>query len=131
MEFKKYYLYAHTRLDKNEVFYIGIGTKHKIFYGITNEYARAYSKTRNNIWHKITKKTKYTIEIILESSNYQAIKNETTGNYDMLIININLKTKKTLVEVEETRYDSDARALQDVMRRYTDYFFKKDHKRRK
>lgn len=66
-----------------------------------------------------------------DNKAYLPIKNEKTGKYEMLIININLKTKKTLVEVEETRYDSDARALQDVMRRYTDYFFKKDHKRRK
>ena len=46
----KYYLYRHIRLDKNEPFYIGIGTKvnKKSFLKVTSEYVRAYSKTRRN-----------------------------------------------------------------------------------
>lgn len=48
-------VYKHTRLDKNEPFYIGIGKTEK----------RAYSKIgRNNRWNKIIKKTNYIIEII-------------------------------------------------------------------
>ena len=49
MENKKYYVYSHTRLDKNEVFYIGIGT-------INNRDAYKRSKAqdkRNNIWKRL------------------------------------------------------------------------------
>lgn len=65
----KHYLYRHIRLDKNEVFYIGIGTKSKndIKY---NKYHRAFSKcNRNQFWHNIVSKTEYKIEIILESDS--------------------------------------------------------------
>ena len=61
---------------------------------------------------------------------YLPVQNKETGIYEMLVIHINTFNKKTKIEVEKTRYDSDARALQDVTKRYTDYFFKKDHKRR-
>ena len=68
----KYYLYRHIRLDKNEPFYIGIGTKNKL---IKNPYFRSISKyDRNKIWQKITFKTKYEVEILLESNNYNFIK---------------------------------------------------------
>lgn len=53
------YVYRHIRLDKNEPFYIGIGTD--------NKYSRAYSKdSRNKIWQKIIDKTKYEVEILLD-----------------------------------------------------------------
>jgi hypothetical protein len=70
------YLYRHIRLDKNEPFYIGIGTK-ILNYGQTNRriYGRAYSSSkRNNIWEKIVSKTDYEIEILLESNDYEFIK---------------------------------------------------------
>lgn len=62
----KYYLYRHIRLDKNEPFYIGIGTKgsSKNFYERTKE-----THSKNNIWKSIAEKTEYIIEIILESNN--------------------------------------------------------------
>lgn len=67
----KYYLYRHIRLDKNEPFYIGIGTKRPIHDGVYN---RAITKTvRNDIWGKIASKTKYIVEILLESNNYDFI----------------------------------------------------------
>ena len=54
----KYYLYRHIRLDKNEVFYVGIGTKRN-----NNDYSRAYSKLlRNKWWNNIINKTSYRIE---------------------------------------------------------------------
>lgn len=69
----KYYLYRHIRLDKNEVFYIGIGTvlNEVKDYSIYSEYyRRAYSKTnRNRYWKNITNTTKYTIEILFESDD--------------------------------------------------------------
>ena len=73
----KYYLYRHIRLDKNEPFYIGVGTKvnKKSFLKVTSEYVRAYSKTRRNkIWIDIVSKTDYEVEILLESDNYEFIK---------------------------------------------------------
>ena len=71
-----YYLYRHIRLDKNEPFYIGIGTK-TFNYGQTKRriYARAYSPSgRNNVWKSIVTKTDYEIEILLESDDYEFIK---------------------------------------------------------
>jgi len=47
-------VYRHIRLDKNEVFYIGIGSKE-----------RAYTKiNRNKHWNNIIKKTDYEIQIL-------------------------------------------------------------------
>lgn len=71
---KKYYLYRHIRVDKNEPFYIGIGTKTDadIKYGT---YTRANIKSKkNNVWVKITNKTSYIVEILFESDDYDFIK---------------------------------------------------------
>ena len=73
----KHYLYRHIRLDKNEVFYVGIGTKIKKnnFETHTNEFKRAFSKdNRNRHWHGIVNKYGYKVEIVLESNNYEFIK---------------------------------------------------------
>lgn len=70
---KKYYVYQHIREDKNEIFYIGIGTKSKqdLKYNI---YSRAYAKhIDNNIWLKIVAKTKWKFEILFESDNRQEV----------------------------------------------------------
>ena len=72
----KYYLYRHIRLDKNEPFYIGIGTKQNrnCFNTI---YRRAYSKhSRGKIWKFIENKTEYKVEILLESDDRTFIKNK-------------------------------------------------------
>lgn len=54
------YVYRHIRLDKNEPFYIGIGTD--------SNYQRAYSKNSRNIfWQRVVKKTNYDIEIIMDN----------------------------------------------------------------
>lgn len=67
---KKYYLYAHTRADKSEPFYFGVGTIDK------NGYSRAIDKKkRNPIWKRIVDKTEYTILIIEESDNRQDMLN--------------------------------------------------------
>ena len=72
----KYYIYRHIRLDKEEPFYIGIGTKNeKRHRKVETEYLRAYSKDRlNSIWNKIVNKTPYEVEILLESDDYEFIK---------------------------------------------------------
>jgi len=58
-----YYIYQHIRLDTNEVFYIGKGTKKSK----GNIYHRAYTKnSRNNYWLNIVNKTSYKVEIIEE-----------------------------------------------------------------
>ena len=70
-----YYLYRHIRLDTGEVFYIGIGTKPKKFKSIAIEFSRAYNKSRrNSFWKNITDKTRYLVEILIESDNYEFIK---------------------------------------------------------
>lgn len=66
---KKYYIYKHIRLDKDEIFYIGIGTKSEqdLKYGY---YGRASAKhIDNNIWLKIVSKTEWKWEILLESDD--------------------------------------------------------------
>lgn len=73
----KYYLYRYIRLDKNIPFYIGIGTKtnKKIgFKTLKSEYHRAYQKHNNKIYNNIISKTDYEIEIIIESDDYEFIK---------------------------------------------------------
>lgn len=75
----KYYLYRHIRLDTDEVFYIGIGTKinKEFYYNCKSEFGRAYNKhNRNKYWTNITNKTEYDVEILLESDNYEFIKNK-------------------------------------------------------
>lgn len=66
----KYYLYRHIRLDKNEPFYIGRGTK----TNLKAPYKRAYSKHRHQFWHNITNKSNYNVEILVESDNLEFIK---------------------------------------------------------
>lgn len=66
----QHYLYRHIRLDKYEPFYIGIGTR------INNcDISRANRISgRNLIWKRIVKKSNYKVEILLESDNYNFIK---------------------------------------------------------
>lgn len=62
------YLYRHIRLDTNEVFYIGISKSVK-------NYKRAYSKSqRSDFWKNIINQTDYKVEILLESDDYEFIK---------------------------------------------------------
>lgn len=72
----KYYLYRHLN-NENIPFYIGIGTKNKRKRGFLNyssEYHRAFSKSnRNKSWYIIANKG-ISVEILLESDNYQFIK---------------------------------------------------------
>jgi hypothetical protein len=68
----KYYLYRHIRLDKNEPFYIGIGTNY-----ININYKRAKAKDRRSkAWNNIINKTNYEVEIMLESNDLNFIRNK-------------------------------------------------------
>lgn len=71
-----YYLYRHIRLDTGEPFYIGIGTKiDRVSKRMSTLYYRAFSKSkRNSIWSRIIEKTNYEVEILLESNDYDFIK---------------------------------------------------------
>lgn len=57
------YIYKHTRLDNNEVFYIGIGSD--------DEYKRAYtSKGRNPHWKRIVNISEYKVDIIEDNLSW-------------------------------------------------------------
>jgi hypothetical protein len=58
------YLYRHIRKDKDQVFYIGIGTDDN------GKYSRAKSKNRNKYWHRIVNNTDYEIEIMLDDITF-------------------------------------------------------------
>jgi hypothetical protein len=65
------YVYRHIRKDKDQVFYIGIGTDDK------GKYTRAFSKNRNRYWKRIVDKTDYEVEIIFdELTKEEAINKE-------------------------------------------------------
>ncbi len=69
-----HYLYRHIRLDKNEPFYVGIGTinPYKTF---ATAHKRAYEKhSHNPIWNKIVSKTDYIVQIIFTHDDYDVIK---------------------------------------------------------
>lgn len=58
------YLYRHIRLDKNEPFYVGIGSD--------DTYKRAYSsKNRNKHWKNIVGKIEYEVEIVLDDLTWE------------------------------------------------------------
>jgi hypothetical protein len=56
-----WYLYKHTRLDTEDVFYVGIGCK--------ANYARAYEtgSKRNIVWRRIVNKTSIKVDIVLDN----------------------------------------------------------------
>jgi hypothetical protein len=58
------YVYIYTRLDKNEVFYVGIGSD-------KNKYRAKNKKARNLHWKKIVSKTDYKIDIILDNVTWE------------------------------------------------------------
>jgi hypothetical protein len=60
------YLYRHIRLDKNEPFYIGIGSDSM------GKYTRSKSKeSRSKYWHNIVGKTEYRIDIVCDELSYK------------------------------------------------------------
>ncbi|MES2287387.1 MAG: hypothetical protein V4547_16965 [Bacteroidota bacterium] len=72
----KYYVYRHLRDDKNEPFYIGIGSRSE--KEIKNgKYIRGCSsRTRNKYWVNIVSKTNYTTDILIESNDRQFIESK-------------------------------------------------------
>lgn len=79
MENNRYFVYKHTRLDTNEVFYIGVGTKPLNPKSLTfNElHRRAFLKaTRNPFWMNIANKVSYKVEIVCEFFSYNEAENK-------------------------------------------------------
>lgn len=71
---REYYLYRHVRLDKNEVFYIGIGTKPLKYPSYSVEFNRALkTQSRSKFWTNIFDKSKIRIEILFESDSLKEI----------------------------------------------------------
>lgn len=60
----KAYVYTHTRLDTNEIFYVGIGTQ--------DNYKRA-SRTANRsvFWKNITNKTGWKVDIVFDNLSWE------------------------------------------------------------
>lgn len=76
---EKYYLYRHIRNDINKPFYVGIGTKPKVFNGYKTEYKRAFdltNKKRSAFWLNVFNKANrdISVEILFESNSYDEIK---------------------------------------------------------
>lgn len=70
----KYYIYRHVRLDTNEVFYIGCGTK-KPNRPSETEYSRAIRKfRRSRAWKEVVAKTDYEIDILVETDDLEFAK---------------------------------------------------------
>lgn len=77
-KYSPHYVYLHRTLSGGIPFYIGIGTKQ---YGDHEnpkmKYARAYSITgRTNFWKRIVAKYDYIVEILVESTDYEYIKQQ-------------------------------------------------------
>lgn len=79
-----WYVYEHIRLDKNIVFYVGIGNK--------NEFGRAYEFNflkRSVFWKRIYQKTEIRVEIVktglnkFEASNLEKELIKKYGRYDL------------------------------------------------
>lgn len=70
-----YYLYRHIRLDKNEVFYIGIGKIDTTYNTFNCNYKRAFEKkkSRNEYWKNIVSKTDFKVEILYHTESEEEI----------------------------------------------------------
>jgi hypothetical protein len=81
----KYYLYQYYRLDKNEPFYVGVGTR----YTRPTDFNRAKTvRNHNKVCGYIINKTEYIIEILEESDDYCYMKQreiEFIGQYGKII----------------------------------------------
>ena len=84
-------VYRHIRLDKNEVFYIGIGRKQS---NKRNHTRPKRASGRNELWNRIVKKSDWRWEILLdeltleqEQEKEKEFINETTTESSKIILN--------------------------------------------
>lgn len=78
---KIYYVYTHTRLDTNKIFYVGIGTKRLNCKYKCHIYQRGYFKSpskRSKFWMNVFKACgeKIQVDILFESSNLEEVRNK-------------------------------------------------------
>jgi hypothetical protein len=59
------YVYRHIRLDKNQPFYIGIGSDNKNYYRANRV------DSRNIMWNRIADKTDYEVEILMDNLSWE------------------------------------------------------------
>jgi hypothetical protein len=76
-----YYVYTHTRLDTNQIFYVGIGTKNTNKKYLCKIYQRAYYKSlskRTKFWINVYKSCSNSIDIniIFESTSLKEVQNK-------------------------------------------------------
>lgn len=70
---KKFFVYTHIRIDKEEIFYVGIGTQPK--NGLL--YQRAYTDYgRNPTWKAIARISNYYVKIVLEADTREEVEAE-------------------------------------------------------
>lgn len=62
---------------------------------------------------------------------YLPVFNEDRKAFDMYLVRVDTINKKAFVEIEKMRYDTEARALHDLMSRLSSDFIKKPTKKRK
>jgi hypothetical protein len=58
------YVYSHTRIDTNQIFYIGVGTGR-------NYYRSREKERRNEHWNRIVNKTDYLINILFDNLSFE------------------------------------------------------------
>jgi hypothetical protein len=78
------YVYRHIRLDKNEPFYIGIGSDER-------HYRTTAKSHRNKIWKGIVSRSEYRVEILLDDISFDEAK-EKEKEFIALYGRINLNT---------------------------------------
>ena len=115
------YVYRHIRLDKNEPFYIGIGS--------SKYYNRAYRhKTRSDFWKRVANKGGYEVEILMDDLTWEqacekekefiklygrvdlktgCLVNMTDGGDGALNAIISEKTRKSVAEANRRRVFTD------------------------
>jgi len=115
------YVYRHIRLDKNEPFYIGIGS--------SKYYNRAYRhKSRSDFWKKVANKGGYEVEILMDDLTWEqacekekefiklygridlkngCLVNMTNGGDGALNAIISEKTRKSVAEANRRRIFTD------------------------
>ena len=104
----KAYVYTHTRLDTNEIFYVGIGTQ--------DNYKRASrSHNRTNYWNNIVKKCGWKVDVVFDNLTWEdacKIEVELIAKYGRVdlgtgtLVNLTAGGEGTLkrITTPETRY---------------------------
>lgn len=67
----RYFIYRHIRLDTNEPFYVGLGTKYLPAKTYHDSFRRAFKRSdKNSFWKRVIAHTNYRVEIMFESNDY-------------------------------------------------------------